>query len=266
MRAIPTANIARSSIFVPPAKNLFVDAPELNPERAARNAAQPLSWLLWQSGSRPAAANMAVDEALLQAAPQLGRPVLRFYSWQERAATFGYFQKFRDIERMTTLRPLIRRPTGGGLVPHDADWTYSLVFPPSHPWYRLPAVQSYHRVHEWIRGAFLHAGLSAELSSERRKEHSEQCFAGPEQFDLLWQNQKIAGAAQRRSRHGLLIQGSMQPPPTVAKADWQKALCDLAHVQWGVNWTAFDLPPALEERARILAEQKYSTPAYNRRR
>jgi lipoate-protein ligase A len=209
---------------------------------------------------------MAVDEALLEAAPRLGRPVLRFYSWEEPAATFGYFQKFSAAEQMTILRPLIRRPTGGGLVPHDADWTYSLIFPPSHPWYRLKAVQSYQRVHEWIQGAFIHTGVPAELSSDRHKESPGQCFAGAEQFDLLWQNRKIAGAAQRRSRHGLLIQGSIQPPPAVAKADWQKAFCDTAHVWWGVEWTAFDLPPALEDRIRILADQKYSKPAYNRRR
>ena len=77
---------------------------------------------------------MAVDAALLQAAPSLASPVLRFYSWAEPAATFGYFQKYSDVERMTLLRPLVRRPTGGGLVPHDSDWTYSMVFPPGTAW------------------------------------------------------------------------------------------------------------------------------------
>ena len=47
----------------------------------------------------------------------------RFYAWLEPAATFGYFQRFAEVERMTLLRPLLRRPTGGGLVPHAADWT-----------------------------------------------------------------------------------------------------------------------------------------------
>jgi len=209
---------------------------------------------------------MAVDEALLEATSELGRPLLRFYSWEEGAATFGYFQKYSEIERLTRLRPLIRRPTGGGLVPHDADWTYSLIFPPFHPWYALKAVQSYQQVHEWLRAAFLRTGLAAELSSARRTELPEQCFAGAERFDLLWRNRKIAGAAQRRSRQGLLIQGSIQPPVAVAKADWQKALCDIAHEQWGVNWIPFDLSPALEERAKSLAEQKYSKPEYNGRR
>src|SRR5580765_2623752 len=73
-------------------------------------------WDLLRTGARSAGENMALDEALLEAAPQLNRPVLRFYSWTELAATFGYFQRFRDVEKMTPLRPLIRRPTGGGLV------------------------------------------------------------------------------------------------------------------------------------------------------
>jgi lipoyl(octanoyl) transferase len=243
-----------------------VDAPEPNPEHATRKPEPETVWFLLQSGSRAAATNMAVDEALLEAIVELGRPVLRFYSWTEPAATFGYFQKYSEVERLTKLRPLIRRPTGGGLVPHDADWTYSLIFPPFHSWYTLKAVQSYQRVHEWIQGAFINAGIVAELSAGRRNELSGQCFAGAERFDLLWQDRKIAGAAQRRSRHGLLIQGSIQAPATVAKADWQKAFCDLAHNQWGVKWIPFDLSPALEERAESLAEQKYSRLHYNEQR
>src|SRR5204862_2694280 len=98
----------------------------------------------------PAAWNMACDEVLLNAVSQLQRPVLRFYGWTEPAATFGYSQKYTDIAQWTKLRPLIRRPTGGGLVPHDADWTYTLVFPENHPWYSLSAVESYERIHDWI--------------------------------------------------------------------------------------------------------------------
>jgi len=88
-----------------------------------------MNWLLLNSGRCGSTFNMAMDEALLEAMPRFGQPVLRFYGWSEPAATFGYFQKFAEVERLTKLRPLIRRPTGGGLVPHDADWTYSLVFP-----------------------------------------------------------------------------------------------------------------------------------------
>ena len=103
---------------------------------------------------------MALDEALLEAAPRLGQPVLRFYSWTEAAASFGYFQKYAEIERLTLLRPLVRRPTGGGLVPHDADWTYSLAFPPGDDWYLLRATDSYQRVHEWIQAAFALLGIT----------------------------------------------------------------------------------------------------------
>src|SRR5258706_6842935 len=95
------------------------------------------SWLFLRSGAGDAALNMALDEALLETAPALAQPVLRFYAWTEAGASFGYFQKHAEIEQMTLLRPLIRRPTGGGLVPHDADWTYSLVFRPQDPWYAL---------------------------------------------------------------------------------------------------------------------------------
>jgi lipoate-protein ligase A len=199
--------------------------------------------------------------------PRLGRPVLRFYGWTERAASFGYFQKFADVERMTLLRPLVRRPTGGGLVPHDADWTYSLAIPPGAPWYSLTAMGSYRRVHEWIQAAFAKLSIATDLAAACRKAQAGQCFVGHDKFDLLWRGQKIAGAAQRRTRDGLLIQGSVQPPQIpLAKADWQKAMCEVACAQYGADWVKFEPDAPLSERAQELARQKYSQASYNQRR
>jgi lipoate-protein ligase A len=223
------------------------------------------SWLLLQSGASPPAFNMALDEALLEAVACLGRPVLRFYGWTEPAATFGYFQKFADVERATHLRPLIRRPTGGGIVPHDADWTYSLAFPPGHEWHSLKAEASYRRVHEWIQSAFKKLNVITELapcshkSAIRNPQSATGCFAGYEKSDVLWHGKKIAGAAQRRNKLGLLIQGSVQPPPiSLSPADWQKAMCDVGRVECGVEWADFEPDRTLSERANSLVRQKYS--------
>jgi lipoate-protein ligase A len=224
-------------------------------------------WYLLQSGPGDYAFNMALDEALLHDAPRLGQPVLRFYGWTEPAASFGYFQKYAEIERMTLLRPLVRRPTGGGLVPHDADWTYSLVFPPGDDWYALSATGSYQRVHEWIRAAFGRLNLPATLAPACSKSMPGQCFQGHERSDVLWRGRKIAGAAQRRTRDGLLIQGSVQPPGlTVARADWEKAMCDEACSGQGARWVDFQPDAPLAERAQALVRQKYSEASYNQKR
>src|SRR5882724_2282408 len=126
-------------------------------------------WFLLNSGRCDSAFNMALDEALLEAVSRLGKPVLRFYGWTEPAASFGYFQKYSEVERATHLRPLIRRPTGGGLVPHDADWTYSAVFPPGHEWYLLKAEESYRRIHDWLRLAFAELKVETALAPCRKK-------------------------------------------------------------------------------------------------
>jgi lipoate-protein ligase A len=258
-------------------------------------------WFLLHSGVGNAAMNMALDEALLEAMPRLGRPVLRFYGWTEPAATFGYFQKYADVERATLLRPLIRRPTGGGIVPHHADWTYSLAFPPGHEWHSLKAEESYRRVHEWIQSALAKLNIETKLApsckksvlnvrSRRREEALEsgsqtgnqslltsaatsvlpgQCFVGHEKFDLLWNGRKIAGAAQRRNKLGLLIQGSVQPRGigiAIARTDWQKAMGDVGRVEFGVEWSDFAPDETLRERAEFLAKQKYSQMEFIRKR
>ena len=224
-------------------------------------------WLLLNSGTCTAAFNMALDEALLEESAHIGKPVLRFYGWTEPAVTFGYFQKYSDVERATLLRPLIRRPTGGGIVPHDADWTYSLVFPPNHEWHSLKAEESYRRVHEWIRSAFAKLNIITELAPSCRKSMPGECFVGYTKFDLLWDGKKIAGAAQRRNKLGLLIQGSVQPPPIpLARADWENAMCEVARREFGIGWGDFLPDTKLCTRVDELVRKKYSQEAYNCKR
>ena len=224
------------------------------------------SWLLINSGQCDAAFNMALDEALLENVLRLGRPVLRFYGWTEPAATFGYFQKFSEVERATLLRPLIRRPTGGGVVPHDADWTYSAVFPPGHEWHSLKAEESYRRIHDWLRLAFAELKIETELAPCCKKTLPGQCFAGYEKFDLLWRGKKIAGAAQRRNKLGLLIQGSVQPPGPLARTDWENAMCCVAEAKFSAAWTDFAPDPELHNQADTLARKKFSQAGYNQKR
>jgi lipoyl(octanoyl) transferase len=226
-----------------------------------------MNFFLLNSGKGGAAFNMAVDEALLETAAQIGAPVLRFYGWTEPAATFGYFQKNSEVENTTSLRPLIRRPTGGGIVPHDADWTYSFVAPPNHEWHSLKAEESYRRIHAWIQSAFAELKIETELAPCCKKSLPGQCFVGHEKFDLLWRGKKIAGAAQRRNKFGLLIQGSVQPPPLqLARTDWEKAMLVAAQKNFGIGWVDFSPDENFRTRAEILTAQKFSQESFNRKR
>jgi hypothetical protein len=235
--------------------------------RAETDGAGCVPWLLLNSGPCEAAFNMALDEALLEHSTSAGVPVLRFYGWSQPAASFGYFQHHAEIERTTQLRPLVRRPTGGGLVPHDADWTYSLAFPTTHEWYSLSATESYKRAHDWIRDAFSKLDVQTQLAPCCRKSAPGQCFVGYEKSDVLWQGRKIAGAAQRRTKLGLLIQGSVQPPPlNLAKVDWQAAMCVVAIGRWCSSWNELTVGGSLLDRVEELAETKYACAEFNQRR
>jgi lipoate-protein ligase A len=233
-----------------------------------------MKWLLLNSGASDAAFNMAVDEILLETASQSGTPLLRLYGWKQPAATFGYFQKYTEVELATPLRPLIRRPTGGGIVPHDADWTYSFVAPPDHEWHSLAAIESYRRMHAWIQSAFARLKIQTELAPFCRKPANENsksgipgaCFIGHEKFDLLWHGKKIAGAAQRRNKSGLLIQGSVQPPVPLARGDWENAMVEAARKDFGIEWKSWSPDEDFRTRVESLAAEKFSQESFNRKR
>lgn len=224
-------------------------------------------WLLLETGLGDPAWNMALDEALLATAASRGCGAVRLYGWASAAATFGYSQRYAEVEVLTRLRPLIRRPTGGGLVPHDQDWTYSLSLPPDHAWSVLRARESYRRLHRWVAGALGLLGLEVQLAGERRRPVPGACFAGAEMDDVLLAGRKVAGAAQRRSRAGLLIQGSVQDLSRLAERDrFAEALQQAGEEQWGAGWERAEVPPQVALMAAQLQETRYSRETYHRAR
>jgi lipoate-protein ligase A len=225
-------------------------------------------WYWMDSGKAAPEWNMAADEALLQMAVRVGAPVLRAYGWERTAATFGYFQDFGQVSGWTDVRPLVRRPTAGGLVLHDSgEWTYSLVFPPGHPGYRVRPVDSYRRLHGWIQAALDACGTRVELAPERDPSGPGICFVGAEPCDLVQGRLKVAGAAQRRNRQGFLIQGSIRHQPGWPdRATFLDALRRVLVGEWGGVPEPFPMEPDWRSLSDDCWKQRYGQPGFHERR
>src|SRR6266404_3381280 len=108
--------------------------------------------------SRSGALNMAIDEALLETA---AGPIIRFYRWNHPALSFGYFGKFNDVVNHEGERDIVRRWTGGGIVFHGNDLTYSLVIPSHDLAFSNSSMSIYEKTHAAIRTALKNTGKSA---------------------------------------------------------------------------------------------------------
>lgn len=161
-----------------------------------------------------AAANMATDQALLTLYPESHQPRFRHYSWTRPAYTFGFAQDWgTELEALsTTGHEVIRRETGGGLVDHRNDWTYALVIPLGNPRGLEAPASVYAGVHTCLVAALKSCGFDSKLNpmepSLPYDGSFRSCFTRAEINDVITPHgEKIAGAAQRRSKPGFLIQG-----------------------------------------------------------
>lgn len=175
-----------------------------------------------------AAENMALDFLLLQRYPAPEAARFRHYDWRTAAFTFGLSQAMDYIR--ANLPPgesfdLCRRPTGGGLVDHRNDWTYCLVISRGHPLFDAPATQAYRDVHAALAAAMQQLGQPVALQDKRHpsEEGPTICFERPELHDVVNTSTgaKIAGAAMKRNKHGLLLQGSIEKS-RVGAIDWDR--------------------------------------------
>jgi len=219
-------------------------------------------------GTHSAAMNMSIDEALLETATI---PTIRFYGWRSPALSFGYFGKFSDVAICASERDLVRRWTGGGIVFHGDDLTYSIVIPATDPVFNESSIAIYEKIHRALANALNGAGERAVVAAAldprgiALPKHvinasGYNCFTNPVRADVMMDGRKIAGAAQRRTHRGLLQQGSIQGfsmNPALAQK-FSQALSARCH--------QFEINKEILERANELVRQKYGTDSWLRKR
>lgn len=166
---------------------------------------ESLDWW-WDPVPRKGPEAMAIDEWLLGS---VERPTLRVYGWDGAWGSVGYFGNLVEAMEQIPGRQWVRRWTGGGVVDHTHDWTYTVVIPAGEVLARSPSAVRYRMLHEALAGALAGEGVKAQVASDAVASREALCFHNPVPFDLLDGRRKLAGAGQRRTRRGVLHQGSV---------------------------------------------------------
>lgn len=213
---------------------------------------------------------MALDDVLVRA--RVHARTLRFYNWTAGdAVTFGYAQFIREVRRGVQIAQfagaLCRRPTGGGVVFHYDDLTFSLIFPTQDK-----PTEIYKNLHKSIHAALTLSGLSTRVFDQKlppsayapSHDHAASaCFVRPVENDLLLANgQKMLGGAIRRFGDTVLYQGSLQVPGARTHAAYKQAVIQGVRSFWGADLT---IAPAQEiwlQEARQIASAQYQTLAW----
>jgi lipoate-protein ligase A len=247
--------------------------------------------------------NMALDEALLReySAHSAG-PTLRIYGWEPAALSLGYSQDARaelDIERCRRLGPdFVRRLTGGGIIAHGSELTYSLVCSREDLGIPERVASSYKIISSFLIEFYRRLGLEASFAcdaaapGDRLGGRSALCFAAKEKYDIVVGGRKIGGSAQKRTRevifqHGSipiadpfggrsprflrLAQTGVSKAATLAElvgtgigaADLAGTLVDSFEATFGVIAQAGSLSRSEESLAAALAERKYKSDEWN---
>ena len=206
---------------------------------------------------------MAVDELSVSDFA----PCIRFFNWDMRPqATFGYVQKFAQAEvelKKLGINKFTRRMTGGGLVFHKDDLTFSLVFDlPS----RIQPNLIYTALHTAIQEELKKAGFLASVyegESDYKPQTSggqvQNCFTNPVADDLMQGGKKVLGGALRRFDKRVLYQGSLQ----IKDAESQKAkdalLKGFLKYLETDTFEEYTLSRDFLDKAKQLAETKYKS-------
>jgi lipoyl(octanoyl) transferase len=185
------------------------------------------TWRIIDTGPLDACSNMAVDEALLSCFdPENSMPVLRIYGWEPPALSMGRFQKGREVLDIGNCTEsgvaVVRRITGGGVIYHADELTYSIVCSPGHVPPAASIKDSFRVLTSFLLFFYRRLGLKPCYALETLPdlagpgERSPFCFAGRESYDILIEGKKIGGNAQRRLKNVIFQHGSI---PVINRAD-----------------------------------------------
>lgn len=206
---------------------------------------------------------MAADELLVSNSV----PCIRFFNWDFRPqATFGYVQKIEQAKaelRTLGINRFTRRMTGGGLVLHKDDLTFSLVFDLKE---RIQPSIIYTALHGTINEELSKAGFIASVytgksdyNPQTEQGQVQNCFTNPVADDLIQNGKKVLGGALRRFNKRVLYQGSLQIKNAESR-DVKDALIKGFLKYLGTSsYEEEILNPVFLAKTRDLANTKYSS-------
>lgn len=139
--------------------------------------------------------NMALDEVISKKVSNKEvSPTIRLYRWTPNAISIGYFQGLKnEVDEEECERQgvdIVRRRTGGGAVYHDyeGELTYSIIAPEES--FEKDIVKSYEQICNILIKGLKKLGIEAKFNPIN---------------DIIVEDRKISGNAQRRS-NGILLQ------------------------------------------------------------
>lgn len=169
---------------------------------------------------------MDEDAKLLKALNPKGDPLIRFYKWKSPSVTYGHFTKPFDFLNPKGLEKwgidCGKRITGGGITLHFSDLAFAFFMPKDHPHFSENTLENYAFVNKVVAKALAFKCPFDQLhfyqgdSANKNEDAFYFCMGKATKYDLLYKEQKIAGAAQRKTLNGYLHHGSIalaQPDP-----------------------------------------------------
>lgn len=154
---------------------------------------------------------MAIDESLLKNFNENDLPILRLYIWDENSVTIGISQDVNDYFHISKNNNIAKRITGGGILFHGHDISYSLVIPNSYL-ENLSIKKSYEYICKFILEFYQNLDLEVSFVKDNKNiqlSKSEYCQIGFEAYDILVNGKKIGGNAQRRTKKAVFQHGSI---------------------------------------------------------
>jgi lipoate-protein ligase A len=163
----------------------------------------------------PGAFNMAVDEYLFRKLEKAPRTTVRFYRWKRPTVSLGYSQRVEDILDLEYCQnngiEVVRRITGGKLVLHWREITYSVVSSDISA-FSTTLAESYKQISSALILGLEKIGLRARLAGSPPSSYTRgnmPCFAYPARDEIELDGRKIVGSAQKRVGERFLQHGSM---------------------------------------------------------
>jgi lipoate-protein ligase A len=179
---------------------------------ASSEAPPSCRWaLIADAEGRPGAENMAIDAALLDAV-RPGTAFLRLYRWDPPCLSLGRHEPAARRYRRDLIDAsgvdVVRRPTGGRAVWHDAEVTYA-VAAPTDVFGSLR--EAYIRIHHMLATALTSLGATVSVAPTRppMRPDAGACFAAPVGGEIVARGAKLVGSAQYREPQAFLQHGSI---------------------------------------------------------